>query len=99
MSTPAYGTVYLLHFDEPYKHAKHYIGWTTDLDARLAEHLAGTGARLMAVIKEADIGFQLARTWTGVTATRAREQIKAQGGASRCCPICGVKPRASRRGQ
>jgi hypothetical protein len=40
----------------------------------------------MAVIKEAGIGFTLARTWPG---TRARErQLKAQGGASRRCPIC-----------
>ena len=22
------GTVYLLHFDQPYKHARHYVGWT-----------------------------------------------------------------------
>ena len=21
------GTVYLLHFDQPYKHARHYVGW------------------------------------------------------------------------
>jgi ribosomal protein L34E len=33
----------------------------------------------------------LARTWPG---GRARErQIKRQGGASRCCPMCGVTPR------
>lgn len=90
MTSPT-GTVYLLHFDRPYKHAKHYIGWTGDLDARLAEHRAGTGARLMAVLKEAGIGFQLAHTWSG---SRVRErQLKVQGGASRCCPLCGIKPR------
>ena len=27
----AQGTVYLLHFSEPYKHARHYTGWTEDL--------------------------------------------------------------------
>jgi predicted GIY-YIG superfamily endonuclease len=86
------GTVYLLHFDRPYQHAKHYIGWTRDLEARLADHRAGSGSRLLAVLKAAGIGFQLARTWQG---TRRRErQIKLQGGASRCCPMCGVKPRA-----
>ncbi|MFG2059689.1 hypothetical protein ACGFI9_37325 [Micromonospora sp. NPDC048930] len=87
------GTVYLLHFDQPYQHAKHYIGWTDDLDTRLADHAAGRGARLMAVITAAGITFRLARTWTG---TRARErQLKRQGGASRCCPLCGVRPRQS----
>jgi predicted GIY-YIG superfamily endonuclease len=80
------GTVYLLHFDRPYVHAKHYTGWTDQLDTRLTEHAAGRGARLMAVITEAGIGFQLARTWVG---GRARErQLKLQGGASRHCPIC-----------
>jgi predicted GIY-YIG superfamily endonuclease len=91
MSATAGGTVYLLHFDRPYRHARHYCGWTRDLPARLAEHEADRGARLLAVITDAGIGWQLARTWTG---TRGRErQIKRQGGLSRCCPTCGVRPR------
>jgi predicted GIY-YIG superfamily endonuclease len=85
------GTVYLLHFDRPYAHARHYAGWTGDLPARLAEHAAGRGARLLAVLAEAGIGWRLARTWPG---TRRRErQLKRQGGASRRCPLCGVRPR------
>ena len=85
------GTVYLLHFDRPYKHARHYTGWTADLAARLAYHERGGGARLLAVVHAAGIGWRLARTWPG---GRTRErQIKRQGGASRYCPICGVKPR------
>ncbi len=85
------GTVYLLHFDRPYRHARHYCGWTSNLTARLAEHAVGRGARLLAVITDAGIGWTLARTWPG---TRARErQIKRQGGLSRCCPACGVTPR------
>lgn len=95
MSTydPPNGTVYLLHFEQPYKHARHYLGWTRDLEQRLAAHRSGSGARLLAVLKEQGIGFVLARTWPN--STRARErQLKTQGGASRCCPVCGVKPRA-----
>ena len=62
-----------------------------DLDARLAKHAAGQGARLMAVVKEAGIEWELARTWPG---GRARErQLKRQGGAARMCPLCGIKPR------
>ena len=91
------GTVYLLHFERPYAHARHYLGWTADLDFRLAEHAAGRGARLLAVITEAGIGFTLARTWPG---TRARErQLKRQGGASRRCPLCGARPRAPDHGE
>jgi hypothetical protein len=88
------GTVYLLHFDRPYKHARHYIGWAASprsLKARLAQHGTSEGARLLAVARAAGITWQLARLWPG---SRARErQIKRQGGASRCCPLCGVTPR------
>lgn len=85
---PPGGVVYLLHFDEPYKHARHYLGWTRDLDSRLADHRAGTGANLLA-----GIGFTLARTWSPADRNRER-QIKNQGGLSRSCPTCGVTPRA-----
>jgi hypothetical protein len=86
------GTAYLLHFTERYEHAGHYTGWARDLDARLASHIAGRsprqgGARLIQVIRQAGIGFQLARTWPGVTRARER-QLKQQGGASRRCPLC-----------
>jgi predicted GIY-YIG superfamily endonuclease len=68
------GVIYLLHFNQPYRHARHYTGWAADLDARLAEHAAGRGARLLAVVKDAGITWTLARTWPG---TRTRErQIK-----------------------
>jgi len=87
--------VYLLHFDRlyvPYPGAPlrdcagHYCGWTTDLKIRLARHATGGGARLLAVVHQADISWQLARIWPG---PRARErQLKRQGGASRRCPLC-----------
>jgi predicted GIY-YIG superfamily endonuclease len=84
--TQVQGTVYLLHFERPYRHAKHYTGWTEHLEERLEAHAAGHSARLIEVIHAAGIGFTLARTWPG---TRARErQIKRTGGAARHCPIC-----------
>src|SRR5438046_2129705 len=88
------GVCYLLHFNTPYKHARHYLGWTPKLDERLNKHGTSAGARLTQVVREAGIGWTLARTWTG---GRARErQLKKQGGRSRMCPLCGVKPRADR---
>jgi predicted GIY-YIG superfamily endonuclease len=80
------GTIYLLHFTEPYKHAKHYVGFTTDLTARLEAHRQGTGARLMEVIVGAGISFQLARTWQGTRTDERR--IKNRKEAPRLCPLC-----------
>ena len=86
-----HATVYLLHFDRPYRHARHYTGWTCDLPGRLADHANGHGARLTQVVQQAGIGWTLARTWPG---PRALERaLKKQGGASRRCPLCGIHPR------
>jgi predicted GIY-YIG superfamily endonuclease len=88
------GTVYLLHFSAPYKHARHYTGWTDDLAARLDQHRAGRGARLVAVATAAGITFALARTRPG---TRADERaIKRAGGARRYCPLCTPNPLGGR---
>jgi predicted GIY-YIG superfamily endonuclease len=85
------GTVYLLHFDQPYKHARHYVGWTRNVKRRLAEHVAGRGVPLTIAARRAGITLVLARMWPG---SPARErQIKRQGGHARHCPLCGVKPR------
>jgi hypothetical protein len=87
------GVIYLIHFDRPIGDphnprgfASHYTGWTLDLPARLVDHAAGRGARLMQVVGEQQIGWQLARVWTG---TRSRERsLKRSGGAARRCPVC-----------
>jgi len=54
MSKP--GTVYLLHFSEAYKHARHYMGYASDLEERLSRHRSGQGARLLSVLKASGIG-------------------------------------------
>jgi predicted GIY-YIG superfamily endonuclease len=78
--------VYLLHFDRPYKHARHYLGFAHDVELRLADHRAGHGARLMEVIADAGITFTLARTWEG---DRPLERsLKNQKNSPRLCPIC-----------
>ena len=81
------GTVYLLHFSTPYKHAKHYLGWTEgSIEERLMQHRAGQGARLLQVITEAGLTFRLVRTWDG---TRCLErQLKNRHEAPRLCPLC-----------
>ena len=79
-------TVYLLHFNEPYCHARHYLGSTDDLDSRLQEHRTGQGARLTQVIHEAGITFILARTWEG--GRDLERKLKRWHKSPDLCPIC-----------
>jgi hypothetical protein len=94
--------VYLLHLERPYKHARHYLGHATNLQARLAQHAAGNcvvslpndGARLLQVVMEAGIGWTLARTWLGGRELERRLSHrdplwgKRQKNSPRLCPIC-----------
>lgn len=90
MSGTNEGTIYLLHFSRPYRHAKHYMGWTRDLDSRLEAHSNGSGARLMEVLSKAGISFEVARTWTGDR--NYERQLKNRKCAPRMCPICRKEP-------
>jgi predicted GIY-YIG superfamily endonuclease len=85
------GVIYLLCFSRPYRHARHYCGWTEDLIERLCCHASGRGARLMAVIYQAGISFTLVRTCEGTR--RTERAIKNAGGAVRYCPLCTSHPR------
>ena len=87
-------TVYLLHFETPYKHARHYLGSTYDLDVRLARHQAGTGARLMEVITQAGISWYLARTWEG--GRNLERALKQRKNSPKLCPVC-MQERVRRR--
>ncbi|NJM68150.1 MAG: endonuclease [Acaryochloris sp. RU_4_1] len=82
-------TVYLLHFEKPlssHHTAQHYIGWTEDLESRIARHRNGGGARFCEVAKQRGIDFQLARTWIG---DRTLErQLKRRKSGRRLCPVC-----------
>jgi predicted GIY-YIG superfamily endonuclease len=92
---PERGTTYLLHFDRPFRHARHYTGWTTNLPARLEAHGRGEGSRFMRYVRAAGIGFKLARTWPDTTRD-CEDSVKHRGGASRLCPECGAIPGAPR---
>jgi predicted GIY-YIG superfamily endonuclease len=79
--------IYLIHFDTPYQHAQHYLGFATDIAKRLNKHKSGHGARLMQVVEDAGITWQLARIWREGTRTEER-RLKNGGSSRRYCPIC-----------
>src|SRR5262245_17273271 len=80
------GTVYLIHFNVAYRHAKHYLGYSENLDKRITDHLYGTGARLMEVVTKAGIEWKVARTWPGCRALERK--LKNRKDAPHICPIC-----------
>lgn len=83
----AAGTVYVLHFDPPYRHAAHYVGWTAgDVEARVATHLRGAGSPLVRAAVAAGVRVQLAGCCPGSRALERR--LKRWHKTTQFCPIC-----------
>ena len=85
--------VYLIHFERPLHHARHYIGYCKDgtLPSRLEKHMLGTGSKLMRAVTEAGIQWHVVKTWNG---DRTLERKLHNRHGSQLCHICnkrGVK--------
>lgn len=85
--------VYLIHFDRPLGNldnprgqARHYLGYTEDLETRIEAHRRGNGSAIMRAVSDAGISWQLVRTWPGGRDVERR--LKRQHNAPRFCPIC-----------
>ncbi len=83
--------IYLIHFDRPLHHARHYLGYCADgtLEVRLIRHRAGRGARLLAVLRELNIGWRVVRVFEG---DRKFERRLKGGSRVRLCPVCRARP-------
>ena len=75
--------VYLLHLTRPVGHAKHYLGWSSDIDKRVATHARGRGNPLV----RAAGGFELARVWEGAQRDDERK-LKDRKNLRGVCPVC-----------
>lgn len=85
-------TVYLIHFQTPLHHARHYIGYAERVKSRLAHHRHGTGARLLAACNSVGIEYDIARTWEGEGRDFERK-LKRCKNAARYCPVCNPNAR------
>ena len=82
------GTVYLLHFETPYKHAGHYIGWTkTPAEERMALHVSGRGSPLVKAAVGAGSNVLLVMTWEDEDRHFERA-LKERHNAKGICPKC-----------
>jgi predicted GIY-YIG superfamily endonuclease len=86
------GTVYLLHFSQPYFHARHYVGFTRNLDRRLDEHRRGAGSPLIRAAVRVGIEVFVARRWEHVTRAFERRIHRRPPPRSKGCPICRGRP-------
>ena len=82
------GTTYLIHFDRPYRHARHYLGHTElPWPERIQRHRNGNGARLLQALDEKGIGWQVVRTWPD-TPWEFEQRLKAMKNSPLLCPVC-----------
>lgn len=91
-------TVYLIHFAQPHFHARHYVGATTNLAARIATHRRSEGAKLLAHLNSIDLEWNIAAVWdTGDNWPFKHETVlKLQKNGPEYCPLCSKKPRRLR---
>lgn len=91
--------VYLIHFDRPLSHARHYLGVCRSIHRRLDRHARGHGSRIMRALTAEAIGWRLARLWVispdeaedrqDITlAHEVERHLKSAHQHSRVCPIC-----------
>ena len=88
------GHLYLFHFNAPLGNlsnrraqAQHYVGFTDDLDTRIAKQLAGKGAKIVAAALERGLVFEL-YSWPATL--EVEKLVKARKQTSVFCPACAA---------
>lgn len=80
--------VYLLHFSEKYRHAQHYLGFTSISPfKRYCRHLAGRGSPLVYAAVRAGIEVDLVKVWMHED-RKFERKLKNQKNAKKLCPRC-----------
>jgi predicted GIY-YIG superfamily endonuclease len=97
VNTGQMGVVYVVHFARPLAHARHYTGWTTNLQQRMSQHRAGFGGRLMATVQAAGIPWFITHTEVG-DRNRERQIKNRSNGARRLCWACRVEEQVAAQG-
>ncbi len=83
--------VYLICYAAtPYKHAKHYLGFSDHLALRIACHEHGNGAKLMSVLARNNIPWVVSRVWMDGDRTLERK-LKGYHSGVKLCPVCQGK--------
>lgn len=87
------GTCYLIHICPPYKHARHYLGWTQADNTgqrRFDRHKAGNGSPLIKAALQAGSSCTISRLWHNVDRNFERK-LKNRKESPYLCPLCNPK--------
>jgi predicted GIY-YIG superfamily endonuclease len=86
------GIIYLLHFSARTTEGhQHYLGWTSDGEARLGRHRRGGGAQETKKAIAEGLTLTEAQTWRGTPALEKRLKEwhkRKRKGFSGICPLC-----------
>jgi nickel-dependent lactate racemase len=85
-------SVDLLHIDPPYKHARHYIGWSKDYrpNERINQHSLDT-AKANPLVKAAIAAgciVSVAHIWHQRANRKFERQLKNRKDTPKFCPLC-----------
>lgn len=81
------GTVYLVHLSRALHGARHYLGFSTNVQQRMKAHKAGRGAPLLGAAARRGISMRVVRQW------RRRDgyfeqDLKRRYELADLCPVC-----------
>jgi len=88
------GTIYLLHFSGRTKQGRqHYLGWSSNTEARLAQHRSGRGAGETKKAVADDLKITEAQSWKGTPLLERRLKEWSREGRKGFAGICPLCPR------
>lgn len=91
-TVPFPGWLYVLHFDQPRHHARHYLGSSAHLMQRLAQHANGQGSKLTKALWLDCQGWQLAALFIPKDPTESirdlERRAKTRKNTAAYCPFC-----------
>lgn len=92
------GCVYLLHITPPLGHARHYVGYTDDVEPsrRLAKHAKGQGSKMLRAAVSSGRVLSVVHHWPGAT-RRFEAYLKRRADTPSWCPACVDLPAKRRR--
>jgi predicted GIY-YIG superfamily endonuclease len=88
----ALGTIYLLHYSGRTKQRhQHYLGWSSDVERRYAQHRSGRGSGETKKAVAEGLKITMAQTWKGTPLLERRLKEwsrKGWKGFAGICPFC-----------